>query len=134
MTIAGLGIGTQVHAQHNLTVTIKNVKNKAGTMFIGIFNKKENFPKDGKQMKMQKVKVTGDVVQYTFANLPKGDYALAVYQDENSDNKCNTNFIGYPTEGFGFSNNFKPKMTAPTFDQTKVIMDKNKSIVINLIR
>ena len=134
LTTVLLGLSAETQAQHSLTVIIKNVKSKAGSMVIGLFNKKESFPKDGQQLKKLKVKVTGNEVQYTFADLPKGDYALAVYQDENDDRTCNTNYIGYPTEGFGFSNNVKPRLSAPSFSQTKVALEESKSIVIQLLR
>jgi uncharacterized protein (DUF2141 family) len=39
-----------------------------------------------------------------FANVPPGDYVLAVIHDENSNNKVDT-FVGIPREGVGFSHN-----------------------------
>ena len=40
-----------------------------------------------------------------FKDLPPGTYAVQVMHDENENNKLDTNFLGIPTEGYGFSNN-----------------------------
>lgn len=123
----------KVKAQNSLTIQISNIETKKGTLEVALFNKKEGFLKSGSQYKKMRVKVTGNAQNITFENLPKGNYAVALYHDENSDNKCNTNFIGIPTEGYGFSNNVKPKLSAPSFDATKIAIDQQKTIKINLI-
>ena len=123
----------QVKAQNSLTVSINQIKNKSGNISIGIFNKKEGFLKEGFQLAKTKVRVADSSVSYTFKNLPKGYYAVAVFHDENSDNQCNLNFIGIPKESYGFSNNFRPKLSAPNFNQTKFFVDGNREIKINLI-
>jgi len=71
-------------------------------------------------------------MKYTF-NIPAGSYAVAIFHDENSDGVCNTNFLGIPEEGYGFSNNIKPLLSAPTFDEAKVSVKKDTEIEIHLI-
>lgn len=134
ITAAFIAFGISgMQAQNLLTVNVANLVPGKGTVEFGVFNKSEGFLKPGKQIAQKSVKVNGSALSYTF-NLPKGDYAIAVYQDENSNRKCDTNMIGIPTEGFGFSNNFKPKLSAPNFSQTKLSVTGNKSITINLIQ
>lgn len=121
-------------AQHSLTVNISNLKAGKGKVEIGIYNKAEGFLKPDKVYIGEKVKVGGaSTLSYTFRDLPAGDYAVAVYQDENSNGKADTNMIGIPKEGFGFSNNVKPKLSPPTFTQTKFTLIQNKSINITLL-
>lgn len=122
------------NAQNTLTVNISNITNTKGHIELGLFNKEKGFLKEGSQFLKKKIKVAGNSVKHTFHNLPKGNYAIAVYHDENQNNKCDTNFIGIPTEGYGFSNNFRPKLAAPTFNQAKVAVESNKSIDIKLIQ
>ncbi len=122
-----------IKAQNSLTVNIENIPSAKGNVEIGLFNSEKGFLKEGSQFIKKKVKVIGNSLKYTFQNLPKGNYAVAVFHDENLNNKCDTNFIGMPTEGFGFSNNFRPKLSAPKFNQTKVFVENNKNIHINLI-
>ncbi len=52
--------------------------------------------------------------------LPPGKYAVVVLHDENKDEKLDRNFLGIPTEGFGFANNPRVFLTAPSFAQAAV--------------
>ena len=100
---------------------------------IGLFKGEKGFLKEGFQFLKKKVKVKGNSVQETFTGLPDGNYAVAIFHDENMNGKCDTNFIGIPTEGYGFSNNFKPTVAAPKFSQTKISVSGNKKIDIKMI-
>jgi len=65
-------------------------------------------------------------------DLPKGDYAISMYHDKNADGKCNLNFLGVPTEPYGFSNNFRPKFSAPTFTDCQFNLNTNETLKIKL--
>jgi uncharacterized protein (DUF2141 family) len=49
-------------------------------------------------------------------HLPAGKYAVAVIHDENMNHKLDRNFLGIPKEGFGFANNPKVALSAPSFE------------------
>lgn len=125
--------GILINAQNNLKVNISNIKSPNGLIEIGLFNSEKGFLKEGGQFLKKKVKVIGNSAQYTFNNLPKAEYSLAIFHDKNQNNKCDTNFLGIPTEGYGFSNNFKPTISAPKFSQTKFNLEKDKMVSIRLI-
>ena len=118
---------------YDLTITIPNVKGTDGEIVIGLYNNKESFPLDDKQYKM--FTIDGDLFQgeYTIKNLPGGEYAVALYHDKNSDKICNTNFLGFPKEGYGFSRNFRPKLSAPKFEDCNFELKENLAITIKLI-
>jgi uncharacterized protein (DUF2141 family) len=67
---------------------------------------------------------------WTVENLPFGDYAIKFYHDENGDNACNTNFLGIPSEGYGFSNNAKAFFGLPSFDKAKFTFDSTGMVVM----
>ena len=115
-----------------LTVKITNITEVKGEIEIGFYNNPDTFPDDGGQYKKLRVKVTSKVMKIT-VELPKGVWAVAVYHDENNDKKINKNFFGIPKERYGFSNNVKPVLSAPSFNKTKFELYKNKTITINLI-
>lgn len=117
---------------NDLTIVITNIKKVCGTIQIGIYNKKENFPKIGKEFRKLSVKVEGKEFKYTVKDLPPGNYAIALYHDYNSDGTCNTNLIGVPTESYGFSNNIKPFLSAPSFQDTKFSHLKKSAVYITL--
>lgn len=116
----------------DLTVKIDNIRKVAGIMELGLYDKAENFPKEEKQYLLIKRAVTGTIFTYTFKDLPPGEYALAVYQDVNSNGKINKNFLGIPTEPYGFSNNIKPRLSAPSFEKTKFRLASDTTVAITL--
>lgn len=117
----------------NLKVTIPNIEVVQGTIQIGLYNNADNFPKEEMEYKLVIVKVDAKEVSYTFQNLPQGEYAVALFHDENKDDICNRNFFGIPKEGYGFSNNIKPIISAPSFNETKFELNESKLVTIALI-
>jgi len=128
-----VSLNTTLFAQHDFTVEVKGLIAGKGYVYLGLYDKKDEFLNENKALAHGKVKVSGDKVNYTFRDLPLGDYAVAVYQDENSNGKCDRNMIGYPTEGFGFSRNYKPRLSAPGFDEVKIAVNKLTKTTIALI-
>jgi uncharacterized protein (DUF2141 family) len=53
-------------------------------------------------------------------NLSPGEYAIAAIHDENSNHKLDRNMIGIPKEGFGFANNPRVMLSAPSFSAATV--------------
>lgn len=122
-----------LNGQINLTITIPNVKNDQGLIQIGIYDNKENFPKEGEEFMLIIQPADAPVFRHTIENLAPGDYAVALMHDENADGVCNLNFFGIPKEGYGFSNNVIPRLSAPSFESARISMTQNKNITINLI-
>lgn len=48
--------------------------------------------------------------------IPPGRYAVAAIHDENGNHKLDRNFLGIPKEGFGFANNPRVALSAPSFN------------------
>jgi len=115
-----------------LTIKVSGFDKIIGKLRIGLYNNADNFPKEKEEYKTAVIIVNSNVMKYTF-NIPAGSYAVAIFHDENSDGVCNTNFLGIPEEGYGFSNNIKPLLSAPTFDEAKVSVKKDTEIEIHLI-
>jgi uncharacterized protein (DUF2141 family) len=115
-----------------LSVTVNSIKKTDGVMVISLYNQERSFPIDGEEFRIQLVKVNSQTVSCTFANLAPGVYAVALYHDENEDGVCNLGLFGIPKEGFGFSRNFRPKWSAPTYDDCKIEILKDMAISIDL--
>lgn len=126
-------VNSVLFAQHNFSVEVTGVEPGKGSVSFGLYNKEKDFLDNESQIATAKVKATENKVVYTFKNLPDGDYAIAVYQDLNNNGKCDRNMIGYPTEGFGFSKNYKPKLSAPNFDEVKIAINQYAKTTILLI-
>ena len=118
---------------HTLTVTINNIKNIEGLLKVGLYSNNGRFLEEGQTFQSISVDVENDSETFVFKNVPKGDYAVSLYHDENSNGTCDRNLFGIPKEPYAFSNNFKPKFSAPTFEDCKFELSSNKSITIDLI-
>jgi uncharacterized protein (DUF2141 family) len=117
---------------YDLTIRVDGFAQLQGKLEIGIFNKEEGFLDVGAQYRLVRLDVTAKVITYTFKDLPAGDYAVSLYHDVNNDRECNRNFFGIPTESYGFSNNFRPVMSKPDFDDARFHLDTDTTIIIHL--
>ena len=73
-----------------------------------------------------------DVMTLRFGGVPSGRYAFIVYQDVNDNDEFDTNFIGYPKEPFGFSNNASIRFGPPGFKKTSFEVTGNQLVRIEL--
>jgi uncharacterized protein (DUF2141 family) len=115
-----------------LTIKIENIEALEGDIRIGVFNTSENFLKQGFTFKKYKIPVKNTTETIIIDDLPKGEYAFMLYHDKNADGKMNRNLLGIPKEPFGFSNNVRPKMAKPNFEECKVILKENLELQIRL--
>jgi len=116
----------------NLRIQIENIEDINGILNIGIFNHENTFPIEGKEFRTVVAKVNKSTETVLIKDLPKGEYAISIFNDENLDDKCNTNFLGLPKEDYGFSNNFRPRFSAPKFDDCKLKFVNDTTIIIEL--
>ena len=54
---------------------------------------------------------------------------MALTQDLNNNDKLDKNFIGIPTEPYAFSNNVRPALRPPNFDECKFRVDASSKVV-----
>ena len=58
-----------------------------------------------------------------FVDIPRGTYALAVVHDEDMNGNLDINWLGIPTEGYGFSNDVKARFGPPSFSAASFLYD-----------
>ncbi|WP_313112620.1 DUF2141 domain-containing protein [Aequorivita sediminis] len=116
-----------------LTITVDNIKEVNGTIEIGLFNNGDRFLEKGQAYKSISIAVNNSTETITVKNIPKGTYAISLFQDLNDDKICNQNFFGIPKEPYAFSNNIKPKFSAPTFEDCQFQLNSDKSVRISLL-
>ncbi len=119
----------------HVSIKIQNIKQSKGNMRVAFYKKGSAFPKEGSITYAKEAKVTqvGEM-SLSFTDIPFGEYAIAVFQDKNQNQKIDKNLVGYPTEPFGFSKNFKPKFSEPEFSDCNVVISPtSNSFTIKLI-
>jgi uncharacterized protein (DUF2141 family) len=125
---------TQEKLSAKLQVEIVGIKSAKGVLLVSMYNQANGFP-DAPQLASSKkiAKAQRDAVLLEWNSIAPGTYAIAVLHDENGDGKMNTNIVGIPSEGFGFSNNKLGIAGPPSFQRASFEIKKaDNKIVIKL--
>lgn len=108
-----------------LRVHVDGFRNTRGVAGIVLFSSSDGWPEDvhrSYQHKAQPIQAVSHSATITFDNLPPGDYGVVALHDENSNMKLDRNLVGWPKEGFGFSNNPHVGLGAPSYRQAIIKM------------
>ena len=101
----------------SVNVKIQNISNNTGVIACAIFESEEGFPKKFLKFasKVMITQITGKDASFEFSDILPGKYAIAVIHDENYNGKLDTNWLGIPKEGYGFSSGAEVTLSAPSF-------------------
>jgi uncharacterized protein (DUF2141 family) len=123
---------TAAGAQGKIVVQITNLVNNKGVCKTCLFNNAASFAGKGPALKCINVAVKNKTGSVAFNDVVQGTYAIAVFHDENKNDKMDTNFLGIPKEGYGASKNKLPFASAPTFADNKFDVGANSTINIEI--
>ena len=112
----------------NLTVSVSGLKNNAGVVKVGLYNSDEAFLKSTYKCITSEIK--DNSVTVTFVGIPKGEYGISTYQDENNNGKLDKDTRGIPSEDYACSNDAKGFMGPPRYEDAKFNIDKDSKIDI----
>ena len=119
-----------VAQQVTLTVVVKGVKDAQGKVSVALYSTEKDFMKSRLAGKTTLAK-EGDV-QVVFENIPQGSYAVSVMHDENQNDKLDSNMMGIPKEGYGFSNDAVGTFGPPSFEKAKFQLVGSQKIVVTM--
>jgi uncharacterized protein (DUF2141 family) len=150
MLTIGLALGAVMLAPvasraGELRVTVTNVRSDTGELLIGLYESEAGFDAaianatktglmaDRNRLIGVAMRARAGAQQAVFTQLPPGRYAVIVIHDENDNGRLDTNALGAPAEGYGFSNDAHGFMSAPAFDAAALtIADSDRSVAIAL--
>jgi len=72
------------------------------------------------------VKIENKKTEYIFEELPFGEYAIKLFHDENMNGELDSNFLGIPTEDYGFSNNVRGTFGPADYDDAKFLFEQTE--------
>ena len=117
----------------SVRVQINGIRNSNGDIACAIFNAAEGYPEEStKAYKFIRKASPGNSAICQFNDIPSGTYAIAVLHDENANGKLDKNFLGIPREGYGASNNVRPKMSAPAFKDAAFSVKAGGTTTLNI--
>lgn len=120
-------------SNYNLQVNVSAISNNKGLVEFALYKNPAVFTEAGKTHRLARVDAQKGTVTYTFKDLEPGKYALVVYHDENHNKICDKNFFGIPTEAYAFSNNVRPKLSVPSFEDCAIKLQQDRSIQIKMV-
>jgi len=103
----------------NLTIHIENVTEKGGIVRLGVYDEARYPDDNAKPVASADVAAVSGETVITLHGIAPGVYAIETFQDENSNNKMDTSWVGLPLEPFGFSRDATPFLSKPSFDDVK---------------
>ncbi|MCC6727118.1 MAG: DUF2141 domain-containing protein [Saprospiraceae bacterium] len=114
----------------NVTIRFSGVKKTGGTIRLALYSRRSDFMVEEKAALYNfKADKLGSI-EGRIENLPAGEYAFAVFLDENNNKKLDKNLVGVPTEPYGFSKVPPSKWRLPTWEEVHFEVGKNDQIVL----
>ena len=111
-----------------LVVVLHGLESGAGDVEVEVFGvqQRASFPYSERgvtedvRVPASALLAPGKPASISLGELPPGTYALVVIHDANRNGDIDRNFLGIPTEAWGFSNDAKGTLGPPSFDAAAV--------------
>ena len=130
-----------------LRITVEGIRSTQGTVLIGLYDSPRTFLRAVEAADRASFLIDPDRFgavalrantalksAVVFTNLEPGRYAAVAFHDENGNGKLDKNFLGSPTEPYGFSNKAQGLLGPPSFADAAVALgDGDSAIRIALI-
>ena len=99
-----------------LSLELEGVRTAQGRLLVSVVDSTAAWDGQAEPVAGHAVAATEGRVRVAFPDLAPGTYAVMVMHDENGNGRLDTNAIGMPLEGYGFSRNLQ-MMRKPTFQE-----------------
>lgn len=127
MMIAFICCSVAIFGQANIKIKIEGIKNVTGNLHIALCSNEKQFLEEENIYKGKIIAVKSHTEDAEF-DVPAGNYAILIYQDENGNGKLDKNILGAPKEKYGFSNNeFGPGGRKPKFEKASFYAENKKT-------
>jgi uncharacterized protein (DUF2141 family) len=137
LALSAVLVSGVAHAQPSantstITVNVGPLRNGNGSLACRLHPSADGFPRTGTGTVSQRVKISGGSARCVFENVAPGTYAVVVHHDENDNRQCDRNRLGIPLEGYGVSNNHTYALSAPTWRESKFVVEGRKDRTLGI--
>ncbi|HEX7493878.1 MAG TPA: DUF2141 domain-containing protein [Bacteroidales bacterium] len=119
-----ISISNCAFSQFRLEIEILELRNCKGNIMLQLLDANQ------KVLTQERCTIANNKCSVSVPDLSPGKYAIRYYHDENMNGKMETNLVGKPTEGYGFSNNVIGKFGPPPFEKWLFEISGDKKIVL----
>jgi uncharacterized protein (DUF2141 family) len=122
----------QVLFAADMNVRVEGIRTNAGHLLMAVSSTPAAWNGEAEPAAVQRIVATGGTAETRFSELAPGRYAVQVMHDANDNGDLDSNLVGMPIEGYGFSNNPRV-MRKATFEEAAFdVPGDGTSIVIHL--
>ena len=118
--------------QYRLEVVVSGVASSEGNVLVALYREASSFPKFEKVFRNGKAPAEVGSTRVVLEDLPAGEYALAVFHDENGNDALDKNWLGLPKEDYGFSMARTKTFGPPSFAECLVVLREDMVLEIPL--
>ncbi len=115
-----------------ININVGKLRNQKGVLGCRLHHAEKGFPEESSGTVERRVAITGEIVRCDFTDVSPGTYAVSCMHDENDNGKLDKSFLGIPSEGYGVSNNHTHAMSAPTWEESKFVVEAGKNVGLGI--
>jgi len=113
---------TGPQSPHWVSIAVEGLRNSSGVVALTLYpDDPARFLKPRGSLYVTQVNARAGLAQACIYVPSPGAYGIALYHDENANGKIDRNGLGIPKEGFGFSNNPRIFLSAPSFAKVRFV-------------
>ena len=116
-----------------LNIKISGFENDEGDCWFALDNSKAVYESKDSVFIGKILPIINRGVHLRIDSLEYGFYAIKVFHDENSNEKLDLNFLGIPTEDYGYSNNVSGWFGPPKWGKTRFLLNQREMTIEILI-
>ncbi len=119
-------------AQNKLSIHVRGVKTSDGLISVAIYDREEHFLRFDKVFRCDSTRARQGTTRIDIEDLPPGEYAFAIFHDENANQQLDKNWMGIPKEAVGFSRSRMKTFGPPTYKECVLKIRHDEEIEIAL--
>jgi len=110
-----------------LTIEITKIRFEKGWIRLGLYNHPDQFPVNpSRTYDFRKTSLKDGMMEIILDDILPGTYAISLLDDVNGNDQMDYKLVKIPGEGFGFSNNIKPGLKHPPYDQCSFLIPEGQ--------
>jgi uncharacterized protein (DUF2141 family) len=111
---------------YTLEIQLMKLKSCTGKVLLQMYDEKDELVFSGTGA------IDNNRCSFSISNLKHGKYSIRYFHDENGNDKLDTNWLGIPSEGYGFSNNASSMFGIPPIKDRLFVVNSNNTIILNI--
>lgn len=112
-----------------LNINISGFEDDKGDCWFALDNSKDVYESKDSVFIGKILPIINHCVYLKIDSLKYGYYAIKVFHDENSNGELDLNFLGIPTENYGYSNNASAWFGPPRWEKTRFLFHQSEMTI-----